>query len=406
MDDDAPQLIELIELQQAAAPMDTNKKVPITLITGYLGSGKTTLLKHILTDPNHGKRIAVILNEFGDSMDIEKYALTSTSINPENSNTVPKSTSTGDDVKDDGEIPVEEWVELKNGCMCCSVKNAGVAAIENLVAKKPHLDHIIIETTGLADPYPIIAMFWLDDELEAPVYLNGVVCVLDCTQALKRFQMDYSKSPEFIRQIVCSDRILMNKCDLILSMQSEAMADIEMELRNVNPLAKVRQTSMASCELDFIFDINAYSEQRDQQSLTLNYESLKFSGAKHDSSVSTICIKFPFEATAPFCPDVAVKLIDKWIEDLLWEHNEDNIEILRLKGVYIPQEHNETAYIYQGVCDTYNRTKVTLPPSSSPESPESSSLKLVLIGRNMNSQKLTKSITDLLRHHAAAAQAC
>lgn len=137
------------------------RRVPITIVTGYLGSGKTTLLNHILTT-NHGKKIAVILNEFGNSGDIEK------------SLTVAK----------EGQ-EVEEWLELANGCICCTVKDTGVAAIEKLMEKQGKFDYILLETTGLADPGNIAPLFWVDDGLGSSIYLDGIVTVVDAKNLVK-----------------------------------------------------------------------------------------------------------------------------------------------------------------------------------------------------------------------------
>ena len=128
VDDDGPPM--LVEISQ---PVTNDKKVPVTIITGQLGSGKTTLLNYILTE-QHSKRIAVILNEFGEGRIDEKTV----------------SVGGGSD----GEL-VEEWLELRNGCLCCSVKDNGVKAIETLMSKKGKFDYILLETTGLADPGPI-----------------------------------------------------------------------------------------------------------------------------------------------------------------------------------------------------------------------------------------------------------
>ncbi|KAI5750686.1 hypothetical protein M8J77_000359 [Diaphorina citri] len=134
--------------------------VPVTIITGYLGAGKTTLLNYILTE-QHDKKIAVILNEFGEGSAMEK------------------SVSVGDN----GNL-YEEWLELKNGCLCCSVKDNGVKAIENLMLKRGKFDYILLETTGLADPGPIAKVFWLDKELGSDIYLDGIVTVVDCKHTI------------------------------------------------------------------------------------------------------------------------------------------------------------------------------------------------------------------------------
>ncbi|KAJ1957292.1 COBW domain-containing protein 1, partial [Linderina pennispora] len=141
MDDEIPELIEeptAPATPQPASPMatsDPNKVVPATILTGYLGSGKTTLLNYIL-QAEHGKRIAVIMNEFGDSQGIDQAFTT---------------------VTDEGAM-VDEWLDLKNGCLCCTVKDKGLKAIESLMERKGKFDYILLETTGLADPGRIATM--------------------------------------------------------------------------------------------------------------------------------------------------------------------------------------------------------------------------------------------------------
>lgn len=127
-----PEKTDIIQEQAARPP------IPVTIITGFLGSGKSTLIMRLLNDPTHQKKIAVILNEFGASSGIDK------------------SLSIGKD----GQI-TEEWLELANGCFCCSVKDMGVKAIENLLKKNREFDYVLLETTGLADPGPIASMFWM-----------------------------------------------------------------------------------------------------------------------------------------------------------------------------------------------------------------------------------------------------
>ncbi|XP_030852725.1 COBW domain-containing protein 1-like [Strongylocentrotus purpuratus] len=139
-------------------------KIPVTIITGFLGAGKTTLLNYILTE-QHEKKIAVILNEFGAGSAVEQ------------------SMSIGQS----GEL-YEEWLELRNGCLCCSVKDNGVQAIENLMKKRGKFDYILLETTGLADPGPIASIFWLDDELGSEIYLDGIITVIDAKFGLQHIK--------------------------------------------------------------------------------------------------------------------------------------------------------------------------------------------------------------------------
>jgi G3E family GTPase len=136
----------------------------MTIVTGYLGSGKSTLLDYILKT-QHGRRIAVIMNEFGDTSDIESVT-----------NNNKKAIS----IQEEEEAPlVEEWLELNNGCLCCSVRDLGLNAIIQLMEKKGRFDQIVLETTGLADPSPIIQAFWNEPALNLDVALDAVVAVVD-----------------------------------------------------------------------------------------------------------------------------------------------------------------------------------------------------------------------------------
>ncbi|TYH91123.1 hypothetical protein ES332_A13G095900v1 [Gossypium tomentosum] len=160
--------------------------VGVTVITGYLGAGKSTLVNYIL-NAQHGKRIAVILNEFGEEIGVERAM-----INEGESGAL-----------------VEEWVELANGCVCCTVKHSLVQALEQLVQMKKKLDHILLETTGLANPAPLASVLWLDDQLESSVKLDSIVTVVDAKNL--RFQLnrhcDSSSFPEAFLQIAFAVRL-------------------------------------------------------------------------------------------------------------------------------------------------------------------------------------------------------
>jgi G3E family GTPase len=158
-DDDA--IPTLVALQ----PKISDKRVPVTILTGFLGAGKTTLLNYILTI-NHGKRIAVIENEFSTGMGIEGM--------------IAKSGIDGSNIG--------EFFELNNGCICCTVKDSLLATLEQLVLHKDRFDYILIETTGVANPGPVITAFWADDDLDTSLMLDGVVCVVDSLNIVSYLQ--------------------------------------------------------------------------------------------------------------------------------------------------------------------------------------------------------------------------
>ncbi|KAM0751553.1 cobW-domain-containing protein [Meredithblackwellia eburnea MCA 4105] len=210
-------------------------KTPMTIITGYLGSGKTTLLDHILNS-QHGRRIAVIMNEFGDATDIEAKSI---------------SVATDD-------AQVEEWLEMKNGCLCCSVRDTGMIAIQSLMEKKGRFDYIILETTGLADPGPIIQAFWDEPALCFDVILDGVVAVVDAAGIEK--QMSEARPDgeynEAQRQVASADVILLNKVDLV---PRTSLPEVEDAIKSVNSTALLHQTTKSVVDLDSILNLNIYA---------------------------------------------------------------------------------------------------------------------------------------------------
>eukprot|EP00111_Clytia_hemisphaerica_P010324 TCONS_00030201-protein len=211
-----------------------HSKVPVTILTGFLGAGKTSLLNYIL-NVQQEKKIAVILNEFGEGSALEK------------------SLSIGQD----GDL-FEEWLELRNGCLCCSVKDNGIKAIENLMTKRGKFDYILLETTGLANPAPIASSFWLDDALCSDLYLDGIITVVDskfCAKQITNENKEASTNYEFCNQIALADVILLNKIDLI---NDNVIEDSLKRVKGINATAKIHKTSYGKVDLNEILDLHAY----------------------------------------------------------------------------------------------------------------------------------------------------
>ncbi|KAJ1981861.1 hypothetical protein H4R34_001915 [Dimargaris verticillata] len=311
-DTDCPELVPLeTPLDQLIPPElaleDATAKLPVSLITGFLGSGKTTLLNYILTE-EHGKRIAVIMNEFGDSRDVEK-SLT---------------------IGQDGDL-IEEWLELRNGCLCCTVKDSGIKAIEQLMQKKGRFDYIILETTGLADPGPIAAMFWQNEELGSLLYLDGVITVVDAKyirqyltettndpsqrqRASDAVDLLYTDTNEAQRQVALADRIVVNKTDLVTDTDR---AEIQTLLRKVNPAAEIYECQRSRVPIDFALDIHAYSPERLKQVIAAQSSADQRSQASADhldQNIGTLGLTVPIEAT------LSRALVEKWVQILLWEN--------------------------------------------------------------------------------------
>jgi G3E family GTPase len=205
---------------------------PVTILSGFLGSGKTTLIQYILNSPDHGKRIAVIENEFGDGLSIESLIAR--------------------DGVDPSSNSLTDLIELPNGCICCTVKDDLVSTLENLIEKRKDLDYILIEASGMANPGPIAAVFWLDDELQSRLRLDGIVTLVDAFHIGKQLL----ETEEASQQIAHADRILLNKVDLI---SGEQQSKIEESIRSVHPTAPIRSTTFSQIpDLDWILDADCF----------------------------------------------------------------------------------------------------------------------------------------------------
>jgi G3E family GTPase len=201
-------------------------KTPVTVLTGYLGAGKTTLLNHILTEP-HGKRYAVIVNEFGD-------------------------------IGIDNDLVVdadEEVFEMNNGCICCTVRGDLIRILENLKKRRTKFDSILIETTGLADPAPVAQTFFVDDDVKEWTRLDAVITVADAKFLSDRL----ADSPEAKEQLAFADVILLNKTDLV---SDEQVLEVEQRIRAINPYATLHRTQKSRVALDAVLDRGAFDLQR------------------------------------------------------------------------------------------------------------------------------------------------
>jgi G3E family GTPase len=201
-------------------------KIPVTVLTGYLGAGKTTLLNRILSE-DHGKKYAVVVNEFGE-------------------------------VGIDNDLIVgadEEVFEMNNGCVCCTVRGDLIRVLSGLMKRKGRFDGIIVETTGLADPAPVAQTFFVDDDVRARTELDSVTTVVDA----KHLPLRLKDSREAAEQIAFADQIILNKTDLVTEAE---LAEVERAIRTLNPMAPIRRAQRSNVPLDAILGRHAFDLAR------------------------------------------------------------------------------------------------------------------------------------------------
>ncbi len=204
----------------------TQAQIPVTVLTGYLGSGKTTLLNRILTE-DHGKRYAVIVNEFGE-IGIDNDLI----------------------VESD-----EEIYEMNNGCICCTVRGDLIRTVEGLMRRPGRFDAILVETTGLADPAPVAQTFFMDDDVRSKTKLDAVVALVDA----KHLPLRLKDSKEAEDQIAFADVVVLNKTDLV---NEQELRDVEAAVRAINPTARIHKTQRSAVDLKEVLDRGAFDLKR------------------------------------------------------------------------------------------------------------------------------------------------
>ncbi|KAG2707006.1 hypothetical protein I3843_05G116100 [Carya illinoinensis] len=366
-DEEAPlavridEIVEPYPLEQSKSRrlQNNDASVGVTVITGYLGAGKSTLVNHIL-NTQHGKRIAVILNEFGEEIGVERAMIN----------------------EGDGGALVEEWVELANGCICCTVKHSLVQALEQLIQRKENLDHILLETTGLANPAPLASVLWLDDQLESEVKLDSIITVVDAKNL--RFQLNEHRAsssfPEAFLQIAFADVVILNKVDLVSPEGcGGGLEELEKEIHDINSLASIIRSVRCQVDLPKILNRRAYDASYATHLEALLEESRSLSSRDiHDSGVRTLCICQPQQ--------IDLDKVRLWLEEILWD-KKSGMEVYRCKGV-LSVQNSDQLHTLQAVREIYE-----IVPARKWKEEENQMNKIVFIGQNLNEDVLTDSFS-------------
>ena len=313
--------------------MQSSEQVPVTVLTGFLGAGKTTLLNRILTE-QHGRRFAVVVNEFGEE-------------------------GIDNDLVVDAD---EEVFEMNNGCICCTVRGDLIRILGGLMKRADQLDAIIVETTGLADPAPVAQTFFVDQDVSDRTKLDAIVTVADAVH----LESQLGEHHEAEEQIAFADVVLLNKTDLV---KADGLGQVEARILKINPYAKIIKTARCDAPLDEILGLNAFSLDR-----VLEFEP-DFLDSDHDHEHDDDITSVSFISDAP----LDLEKFQTWFGTLLQTRGQD---ILRSKGI-LNFADTDDRYVFQGVHMLMDARPMGVWPKN-----KARSSRVVFIGRNLDNMGL------------------
>jgi len=322
--------------------MSTASKIPVTVLTGFLGSGKTTLVNHILT-ANHGHRIAVIENEFGE-IPIDNALVLG------------------------GE---EKIIEMSNGCcLCCTARTDLIDILHSLLERAEKFDRILIETSGMADPNPVAQTFFVDEEISSRFALDAIVTLVDAKHVDAHLdEVDHNGvGTQAADQIAFADRIVVNKVDLVTEQQ---LGRLEQRIRGINATAEIITSSYSAVDLEQILGIGAFDLTR---TVAADPAWLDDSKHVHEPSLTSVGIELD--------GDLDGAALQGWLTGYVESHGDD---LYRLKGV-LAVDGDERRFVLQGIHRMFD-----LAPSA-PWGRDRRTSKIVFIGRDLDRTELTRAL--------------
>jgi G3E family GTPase len=321
-------------------------RVPVTVLTGFLGAGKTTLLNYVLSE-NHGRRIAVIENEFGEIGIDDALVLDAD----------------------------EEIFEMNNGCICCTVRGDLIRILGNLMRRRDRFDHILIETTGLADPAPVAQTFIVDDEIARQLRLDAIVTLVDARHAQTHLSevKPEGVENESVEQVAFADRIVLTKTDLV---DDDTIAELTRTIRSINAVAAITTADHGRMNLDEILNVGAFDLAR---VIDMDPQFLTETDHQHDQTVTSVGIEMDGELDG--------EKLNTWLGWLLGERG---VDIFRMKGI-VAIAGEDKRHVFQGVHMLLDSQ------ADRPWEPDERRCnKIVFIGRNLDRDELTSSFAACL----------